>query len=146
MPAIRTREHRERDDLRMRGCHVDLVDAVSDILDAMELLGWPMFVTSGVRTVAQQQALFAQGRTTIGRIVTNADGLIKLSNHQVKSDGKGHAVDLAFIDDPDTLKPEIFDPGMPWDLMGLMAEKRGLVWGGRWSGLVDLPHVELRLV
>lgn len=144
MSAARTLDHLGRDEARLQGVHPDLRVAVLAILDAMDILGFPMFVTQGVRTVAEQKALYAKGRTAPGPIVTNADGVFKVSNHQVKSDGFGHAVDLAFLDDPDTPKPEVFDPGMPWDLMGLMAEKRGLTWGGRWSGLVDLPHVELR--
>lgn len=51
-------------------------------------------VTDGVRTLDQQQALFAKGRTKPGGIVTNADGIKGKSNHQVKADGYGHAVDL----------------------------------------------------
>lgn len=144
MSAARTINHITRDEARLVGVHPDLKAAVMAILDAMDILGFPMFVTQGVRTVAEQQALYAQGRTVPGVIVTNADGVKKPSNHQAKADGYGHAVDLAFLDDPDTPKTEIYDPAMPWDLMGLMAEKRGLTWGGRWSGLVDLPHVELR--
>lgn len=131
-----------RDVERLRGCHPALVAAVLDVLEAMAVLDFPMFITQGVRTISQQQALYAQGRTMPGVIVTNADGVRVQSNHQVKSDGFGHAVDLAFIDDPDTPKTEIYDPGQPWDLMGLMAEKRGLSWGGRWK-FVDLPHIEL---
>lgn len=143
MSARRTPALIQRDLERLRGVHPRLMEAVLDILEAMAVLEFPMFVTQGVRTIAQQQALYAQGRTTPGTIVTHADGVTKRSQHQVKADGFGHAVDLAFVDDPDTPKSEVFDPGQPWDLMGLMAEKRGLVWGGRWQGLVDLPHVEL---
>lgn len=51
-------------------------------------------ITDGVRSTAQQQALYAKGRTKPGGIVTNADGIKGKSNHQVKSDGHGWAVDL----------------------------------------------------
>lgn len=132
-----------RDLERLKGCHPDLQTAVLDVLEAMAVLDFPMFVTQGVRTVSQQQALYAQGRTAPGNIVTNADGVLKVSNHQVKSDGHGHACDLAFIDDPDTPKSEVFDPGQPWQLLGAMAEAKGLRWGGRFTGLADWPHVEL---
>ena len=144
MSAIRSIDHIARDEARLQGVHPDLKQRVLTMLDALDVLGYPMFVTQGVRTVAEQKALYAQGRTAPGPIVTNADGVFKVSNHQVKSDGFGHAVDCAFLNDPDTPKSEVFDPAMPWDLYGLMAEKLDLTWGGRWAGLVDLPHVELR--
>lgn len=50
-------------------------------------------VISGVRMSQEQQFLFAQGRTMPGHIVTNCDGIIKKSNHQVDEFGIGNAVD-----------------------------------------------------
>ena len=47
-----------------------------------------------VRNVAEQAALYAQGRTEPGQKVTSMDGVIKVSNHQVRKDNWGHAVDL----------------------------------------------------
>lgn len=143
MSAQRSIDHIARDEARLQGVHPDLKEAVMDILDAMDVLGWPMFVTAGVRTTQEQQMLYAQGRTAPGVRVTNLDGVKKRSKHQPFADGFGHAVDLAFLDDPDTSKTEVYDPAMPWDLMGLAAEKKGLIWGGRWQGLIDMPHVEL---
>lgn len=141
----RTLDHITRDAKRLEGVHPTLIGVVMSILDAKDILGFPMFVTEGVRTAERQQSLFAQGRTTPGRIVTNADGVKKKSNHQVKADGFGHAVDLAYIDDPATPQQETYDPTRPWELMGLMAEKLGMRWGGRivtntLSG--DRPHIE----
>lgn len=123
----------------LAGVHPKLIEAVDRILDAMELLGHPMMPTDGVRTVAQQKALYAQGRTAPGKIVTNADGELKRSNHQVHGDGLGHAVDCAFIVDG---KPSWADEH-PWALYGLMAKTLRLTWGGDWHGLVDRPHIEL---
>ena len=139
---VRTADHISRDVRRLNGCHPELVDAVLDILDALATLGFPMFVTSGVRTEAEQLKLYAQGRTTPGVIVTHLDGLVKRSNHQTKADGYGWACDVAFIDDPDTPKTEIYDPAQPWQLLGAMVEAKGLRWGGRFKSLVDLPHIE----
>jgi peptidoglycan L-alanyl-D-glutamate endopeptidase CwlK len=145
MSATRTLDHITRDHQRLLGCHPDLTVAVMAILDAMDILGFPMMVTEGLRSTARQKALYDQGRTKPGHIVTNADGELKKSNHQAKPDGFGYAVDCAFLDDPATPQPETFEAGQPWDLFGLMAEKKGLTWGGRWVSLVDKPHVELPL-
>ena len=47
-------------------------------------------VAQGVRTEAQQAALYAQGRSAPGKIVT----WTMQSNHLLQSDGYGHAPDL----------------------------------------------------
>ena len=116
----------------MQGLHPDLIAKVSPILDTLG-----MVVIQGVRTVAQQQALYAQGRTTPGSIVTYKDGIVHKSNHQPHADGFGHAVDCAFYG------PDPFADTHPWEAYGEAVEASGLVWGGRWTGLVDRPHAEL---
>lgn len=124
---------------RLVGVHPELVTRVERILKAMDALGFPMMVTAGVRTEAQQQALYAQGRTKPGPIVTYKDGVTGKSNHQPKEDGFGHAVDCAFLENG---KPS-WAIHHPWKLYGACAKALGLVWGGDWKKLVDLPHIEL---
>ncbi len=123
------------------GLHPLLITAIENILAKMSKVGHPMMVTDTVRTVAQQQALYAQGRTKPGKIVTNCDGELIKSNHQVHSDGYGHAADLCFVVGG---KPS-WDIKLPWKLYGAFAKMEGLGWGGSWTNtkLVDLPHIEL---
>lgn len=132
---------------KLDGIHPELAAKVRKILQAMNALGFPMKVVQGVRTDQEQAALYAQGRTAPGKIVTNCDGYVKRSNHQPKSDGHGpsygYAVDCAFVDDPATPKDETWDEHMPWQAYGAMAEALGLTWGGRWQSVVDKPHIEL---
>ena len=123
------------------GLHPELLSRILRVLDAMQALGFPMRVVQGVRTNAQQQALFAQGRTTPGAIVTQADGLLHRSNHQPSlQDGLGHAVDCAFA------TGEPFGESQPWGAYGACCEAVGLVWGGGtkhgWHGQ-DRPHAQL---
>lgn len=118
--------------VKLEGVKPELVEKVGRLLDAMAILGHPMRVTDGNRTVEQQQALYAQGRTKPGKIVTYADGVVKKSNHQ-----GGRAVDCCFDD------PAPYAEKHPWALFGLAAEALGLKWGGRFQKLVDRPHVEL---
>lgn len=124
---------------KLVGVHPDLVDTVQRILIAMAVLGWPMVVTDGVRTVEQQQAAYAQGRTAPGAIVTELDGIVKRSKHQVHDDGFGHAVDCAFL----VHGEPSWDGHLPWQIYGAIAMRLGLHWGGTWSHPRDLPHVEL---
>jgi len=133
-----------RDQQRLVGVEPGMVVVVLAILRALDDLNFGMFVTEGVRSDARQIELWNQGRTTPGDIVTEKNGTTNRSRHQVRADGFGYAVDLAFLDDPTTAALETYDDKQPWDLMGLMAEKRGLVWGGRWVTPHDLPHIEKR--
>ena len=128
----------ERDLAKLAGVHPTLVGRVVKLLAAMEGLGHPMCVTDGVRTAAEQAALYAKGRTAPGRIVTNADGVHTLSNHQPKADGYGHAVDCCFLLNG---RPS-WAASHPWQTYGAQAQALGLEWGGTWH-FVDLPHVQL---
>ncbi len=120
---------------KLVGCHPQLEPLVDRVLAAMAALGYPMVVTDGKRSSAQQQALFAKGRTTPGPVVTNCDGIVKPSNHQ-----SGRAADCAFIIDG---KPS-WDHRLPWRAYGACVVACGGSWGGDWKGsLVDLPHAEV---
>lgn len=133
------------DQPKLRGVHPLLIERISRVLAAMGALGFPMRVVQGVRTTAEQQALFAQGRTTPGAIVTNADGVNQKSNHQAKADGLGYAVDCAFFNDPTTPIDETWAETSPWAAYGACVKAVGLAWGGDFVSLVDRPHAELRL-
>jgi peptidoglycan L-alanyl-D-glutamate endopeptidase CwlK len=115
------------------------LDGVHPHLVVMAYLGQPMVVTDGVRTLEQQQRLYAKGRTAPGKIVTNADGVRVKSNHQAKDDGFGHAVDMAFLVNGLPAWPE----NGRWALYGEVAKACGCKWGGDWTGFVDRPHIEM---
>jgi peptidoglycan L-alanyl-D-glutamate endopeptidase CwlK len=128
------------------GIHPDLVKVMQTAIIDTPV---DFTITDGVRTVAMQKALYAQGRTKPGGIVTKADGIIHKSNHQVKADGYGHAVDLypyvnGAIDFNGIKLPEIATH------IKQVAASLGvsITWGGDWTmakdGIVDRPHFELR--
>lgn len=123
---------------KLAGVHPKLRAVVLRVLSVMADLGYPMLVTDGVRTTEEQQALYAQGRTKPGPVVTNADGVTHRSNHQLHADGCGHAVDCCFLLNG---KPS-WDPHLPWRLYGEAAKALGCRWGGDWTH-PDRPHIEL---
>jgi peptidoglycan L-alanyl-D-glutamate endopeptidase CwlK len=93
-------------------------------------------VTQGLRTWAEQDALYAQGRTEPGSIVTHSRGGFSWHNF-------GLAADLV---------PEDIIPGQPdwnlshpaWARMVSVAESIGLVSGAEWRGEdLDTPHVQV---
>ncbi len=110
-------------------------ETVTRLLRAMDVLGYPMFITDGGRTAEKQAELFAQGRTKPGRIVTWVDGVVRKSNHQQATDGFYHAVDCAFIG------AEPWADTHPWMLYNGLARLLGLYSGADFG---DRPHVSDR--
>lgn len=88
-------------------------------------------VTSGTRTYAEQDALYAQGRPN-GKIVTNAKG--GQSNHNF-----GIAFDVTVFNGASP----VWD-GPQYETLGELGKKLGLEWGGDWASIQDQPHFELR--
>jgi peptidoglycan LD-endopeptidase CwlK len=89
-------------------------------------------IISGHRTYAEQDALYAQGRTTPGEKVTNARG--GYSNHNF-----GIAFDIGVFSGT-TYLPE----SPKYKAVGVLGMDLGLEWGGNWTSIVDQPHFQLR--
>ena len=124
--------------VRLRGCHPDLRARVLALIADLSRQGLEIVITQGVRSTAQQQALYAQGRYKPGKIVTNCDGQVRVSNHQPKADGYGYAVDVAWRNAHGDISWE-----GPWETLMTLAEAHGLISGGRWTRFPDLCHLEL---
>lgn len=94
------------------------------------------------RTVAEQNALYAKGRTASGSIVTNAKGNSYSSMHQW-----GVAFDF-FLDmdvdkDGKTSDDAFNNATKLFNKVGAIGKKLGLEWGGDWKSIKDLPHFQL---
>lgn len=88
------------------------------------------FVTEGWRSIERQTALFAQGRTAPGPIVTWTMN----SKHLT-----GDAFDVAFNDPRGAYACTVC-----FERLGSLAADAGLEWGGTWPpNQRDLPHFEL---
>lgn len=117
---------------RLAKVHPKLAKGVTAIITALAAKGHTIEVVQGLRTFAEQDALFAQGRTKPGEIVTKAKG--GQSNHNY-----GLAVDLApFVGG----KPQWKD-NAGFIRIGAEAVKQGLEWGGSWKKFIDKPHVQI---
>ena len=97
-------------------------------------------VTQGLRTFAEQDALYQQGRTTPGKKVTNAKAGHSVHNY-------GFAVDICLIIDGkaaswDTAKDWDNDQVADWYECVKIFAKHGWAWGGKWKTFKDLPHFE----
>lgn len=122
----------------LQGIHPDMVRLMHEAIKDTPV---DFTITDGLRTAAQQKALYAKGRTAPGAIVTNADGVIKKSNHQ-----SGRAVDLYpyvngevdYNDKGDNLRVIAAHIKAVAKCMGI-----GVKWGGDFKSILDRPHFEL---
>jgi len=96
-----------------------------------EMLSFPLYVTQGLRTWNQQDALYAQGRTEPGKIVTQAKGGYSMHNF-------GLAVDVAPVT-PKGLDWDGKDPN--WQEILAKAPSCGLAEGATWRTFPDEPHL-----
>ncbi|MDR3140547.1 MAG: M15 family metallopeptidase [Tannerellaceae bacterium] len=125
----------------LAGIHPDLVRVMNEAIKDSSI---DFTITEGVRTTERQQELYAQGRTKPGSIVTYADGVKSKSNHQVKADGYGHAVDLyPYIDGSvrmENVLPLKVIAGHIKSVAGAL--NINVQWGGDWE-MKDYPHFEI---
>lgn len=122
-------EHTEK---RLSSLYPPFAEKVRAVIAALAGQGMEFRVVQGLRTFAEQDALFAQGRSRPGGVVTRARG--GYSNHNY-----GAAADLC-----------LFVQGIPdWNnnlafmQLGIAAANAGLKWGGDWGKFVDKPHIEM---
>jgi peptidoglycan L-alanyl-D-glutamate endopeptidase CwlK len=95
-----------------------------------------LLVVSGLRTAAEQNALYAQGRAAPGHVVTNAKAGQSMHNY-------GLAVDVV---------PYLSGPAgaLNWqasteqfEAMVAAMKDQGLIWGGDWVSLKDYDHFQM---
>lgn len=107
--------------------------------------GHSYWLTSGLRTHAEQEALYALGRTRanvdatpekpLGNLVTRARGGQSMHNF-------GLAVDVAL--DADTHRAGLQPDWRPeaYAVWGEEVRRVGLEWGGDWPSFRDYPHAQ----
>ena len=94
-------------------------------------------IVQGLRTIEQQDAIYAQGRTKPGQIVTKAKGGHSYHNY-------GLAIDFALIYNGkelswDTAKDGDKDGVKDWMEVIEVFKNKGWKWGNSWG---DAPHLE----
>ena len=114
------------------GIHPDLVKVMKEAIKDTPI---DFVITEGVRTAKRQNEIFIAKKS-------KCDGYTKKSNHQIKADGFGHAVDLYPL-------PIQYSNAQPYiDLskhIKATAKKLNikLRWGGDFKNFIDRPHYEL---
>ncbi len=114
--------------------HPRLQKKIEEFIKACDKAGLKVQITECLRTKAEQDALYAQGRTKPGAKVTNAPGYSYSSMHQW-----GVAYDICRADG----KSAFDNSDGFFDKVGQIGKKLGLEWGGDWKSPVDKPHFQL---
>lgn len=101
--------------------------------------GIPFILTRTYSTQEEQDAIYAQGRTKPGKVVTKT----RHSKHTDRT-----AFDIAILKDGKPIwdaKVDIDKDAIPdYEEAGKIGEGIGLVWGGRFKGFYDGCHFEMR--
>lgn len=101
-------------------------------------------ITQGLRSFEEQERLYAIGRITTGKKVTNAKAGQSIHNY-------GFAVDICMIIDGkaanwDTVKDWDNDQVADWYECVKIFARHGWDWGGNWKTFKDLPHFEKKSI
>lgn len=94
--------------------------------------GIDLLITSTYRDNESQSALYAQGRTAPGKIVTNAKAGQSWHNHRC-------AIDVVPLVNG---KPNWDDKHPVWKTLGKLGKEAGLEWAGEWKSFKELAHFQ----
>lgn len=121
-----------RSERNIRTLHLDAQKAARIFLAAFATAAYNVRIISGNRTYAEQDMIYAQGRTRPGKIVSNAKG--GQSNHNFAI-----AWDIGiFVDGKYLPESPLYKEAAPIAL----AATTGVEWGGHWTK-PDRPHYQL---
>ncbi|KQS40073.1 MULTISPECIES: M15 family metallopeptidase [unclassified Exiguobacterium] len=97
-------------------------------------------ITQGYRSIQQQNALFEQGRSEAGEVVTNARGGESMHNY-------GLAIDFVQLVNGQISYDLEYDGNRSgksdWREVADIGKALGFEWGGDWKRFVDYPHFEM---
>ncbi|WJQ05534.1 M15 family metallopeptidase (plasmid) [Geobacillus stearothermophilus] len=124
-----------RAEKKLSGLHPIVADKARKLIRAAHSEGIYIIITQGLRTIEEQNRLYAQGRTKPGRIVTNARGGYSYHNFSLAFDfcvcnvAKGKLITSWNLD-------------RRWFRVGQLGRSLGLEWGGDWKSFKDYPHFQ----
>ncbi|MCM3630690.1 M15 family metallopeptidase [Paenibacillus glycanilyticus] len=104
-------------------------------------IGIKILITDDFRSSEEQNALYKQGRSKPGQVVTNVKGGASYHNY-------GLAVDFALVKpDGDVIWDMKYDGNdngrADWMEVVSAAKKLGFAWGGDWTSFKDYPHLQM---
>jgi len=108
-----------------------VTEKAQELIDLCKKEHIDIILTSTFRDYASQNALYAQGRTTKGKIVTNAKGGQSYHNFRV-----------AFDVVPIVNGKAVWNDMRVWKRIGAIGKSIGLEWAGDWIHFKEYPHFQ----
>jgi peptidoglycan LD-endopeptidase CwlK len=124
----------DRADKKLANVHPTLKAKAIELIKRAHAQGINVLITQGYRSIAEQNELYAQGRTKPGKVVTNARGGYSYHNF-------GLAFDVVIQNADGSLCWNTDDKR--WKTVGAIGKSLGLEWGGDWRKFPDYPHFQL---
>lgn len=126
----------------LRSIHPVLLAGTNVLIQRCYTKGIPIVITQGMRTFAEQNVLYAQGRSKPGTIITNARGGSSYHNYGLAVDfalllPDGNAVSWDMKRDGDQ------DKKADWQEVVAEAKQLGFEWGGDWTTFQDYSHLQM---
>lgn len=116
---------------RLEQLHPKVKDTFKSFIEDIEKEFNTTFrIVQGLRTIQEQNDLYAQGRTKKGKIVTNAKGGSSFHNY-------GLGIDIA------ELKNGNINWSFDYSKLKPIAKKYNIEWGGDWKTIIDKPHYQV---
>ncbi|MDQ0192531.1 M15 family metallopeptidase [Paenibacillus wynnii] len=132
----------DKSEARLKGLNPALMAYTKELIQQCYFKDVPIIITQGLRTIAEQNALYAQGRSKPGPIVTYARGGTSYHNY-------GLAVDFALLlPDGNTVSWNMSrdldqDRKADWQEVVTVAKQLGFEWGGDWTSFKDNSHLQI---
>lgn len=127
---------------RIEDLHPHLQPLARQFLADCAAAGLDILITCTHRSNAEQDALYAQGRTKPGKVVTRAQAGQSRHNNTLAD---GTPASLAFDIVPLVNGKPVWAASHPhWKQAGAIGEALGLEWAGRWKTFREYPHFQLK--
>lgn len=115
---------------KIEDLHPTVKRGAIELLKRCSKLGLNVIITQTLRDVEYQNFLYAKGRTSGGKIVTNAKGGSSYHNY-------GLAFDIC-----KNVGGHEYDDLKFFESVGKVWEEMGGTWGGNFKSIPDKPHFE----
>ena len=120
--------------------HHDIISKYHAFIAGCKEQGIDVLITCTYRSGEEQDSLYAKGRTTPGKIVTNAKRGQSKHNFTINGKPASKAFDVVPVIDGKL----VWDDKHPvWKSLGEIGKRCGLEWAGDWK-FREYPHFQIQ--